>query len=59
LKNEQASLKVKIELHRVFEERTRTERFLAGGKAWGPLDGLAREADRRASTKDGSGGIVY
>jgi chromosome segregation ATPase len=59
LKNEQASLKVKIELYEVSQERARTERFLTGNGR-GPLDDLNLEARRqRNASQDGHGGIVY
>ena len=60
LKNEQASLKVEIDLYQVSEERSRTEKFLTGSER-GPLDDLSLEVRRRrnAATADGQGGIVY
>ena len=60
LKNEQASLKVEVDLFQVSEERARTEKFLTGSEG-GPLDDLSLEVRRnRARAADSQGGgIVY
>ncbi len=58
LKNEQASLKVKIALWDVTEERMRMEKFLHG-EAKGPVDDLSRALKQRSLKKPLHGTIAY